>query len=541
MAEVHVSPQESQQETPEQQGTPANNAAYVPSQDPVTRGVPGGVQANQNQPENPQHTAVTRDPASTPSYFRLVLPLLAGRYLWRGVLSTLQQQQSDFFNVFKKTKDSIGGAIEEYEKAVINKQESIKNPQSKENVELTDKLREAGWTKKNAQTELKKFRDNIEKKENFELAGATKKQLVEFSDAQDGIRKFKSDAKKAAVVRKYESAFDGGIGLASTWVTLNYMMRVKSDMHNVFAETVAMEKGVDPRSIKSRDLQNSDNLIVQTTQKNAFRNNLYRFANDALFFVRPVSFAFKKPMVWTRSWYTGEMAIGLKGFYLLKEVMRKETTMFDDLIQLIDRKLNPIKGIGDPISKSEVIDLYQKFASIHMPEAMFNDATIQQNKDGINWEKSYAVFSRITELMNNTYKYKHTVKETDDNDNFALPKFLYLLGHKLINPYKPEETLVYVEVANKYGIEPVKQIRAALSHGATLESAMERYPVSLEALKPKKPVKAVSSEMPAPVLSAKESSAPEPANEFQKPATKVSVAALAHEAPAQIHPVLTQG
>lgn len=534
MAEAQVPNQENPQASAEQQEAAANNAAYIPSPTPMTRGVPGGISSNQNQTQNPQHTAVTRDPASTPSYFRLVLPLLAGRYLWRGVLSTLQQQQSDFFNVFKKTKDNIGTAIEKYEKIEGE-------PSANDHAEMVDKLREAGWTKKNAQTELGKFRKDIKTKKDFELAGATKEQLVEFSNAQDGIRKFKSDAKKAAVVRKYESAFDGGIGLASAWVTLNYMMRVKTDIHNVFAETVAMEKGVDPRSITTSDIKKSDNLIVQTTQNNAFRNNLFRFANDALFFVRPLSFAFKKPMVWTRSWYTGEMAIGLKGVYLLKEVMRKETTIFDDLIQLIDRKLNPIKGIGDPISQSDVIDLYQKFASIHMPEAMFNDATVQQSKDGINWEKSYAVFSRIAELMNNTYKYKHTVREANDQDDFALPKFLYLLGHKLINPYKPEETLAYVEVANKYGIEPVKQIRAALSHGASLESALERYPVSLDGLETKKPVKAEVPGVPVSFFPAKEDSMPTPANESQKPATKISVAALAHEAPVQNGPSLTQG
>lgn len=534
MATEELAPKAPEQETAAPQAVPANDAAYTLQSGPITTGVPGGASSNQNQ--NPLHTAVTRDPASTPSYFRLVLPLLAGRYFLRGIISTLQQQQSDFFDFFKKNKDGMQAALKNYEE--------IKNTvPSDDQQNMVQKLREAGWTKKNAEQELGKFRANTELINNFNPVGATREQLVKFSDAQDSRRKLYSDAKKAAVSRVYESTFDGGIGLASTWVTLNYMMRVKSDMYNVFAETVALEKGVDPHSIKSKDLKNSDNLIIQSTQKNAFRNNLLRFGNDALFFVRPVSFIpfLKKPLAWTRSLYTGEAAIGLKGIYLLKEVMRKETTIFEDLIQLIDRKLNPIKGIGDPISQSDVIDLYQKFASIHMPEAAFNDATIHQSTDGINWEKSYAIFSRVSELMNNTYKYKHTVKQSNDTDNFALPKFLYLLGHKLINPYKPEETLAYVEVANKYGIEPVKQMRSALAHGASLESVLERFPVSMNALKPNKMAKAEAPDMPVSFFPAKEGSMPQPANESKKPGTVIAASARTHEAPVPNGPSLTQG
>lgn len=534
MATEELVPKAQEQEPAAQQAVPTNNAAYVPQAGPITTGIPGGTSSNQNQNQNPMHTAVTRDPASTPSYFRLVLPLLAARYLWRGLLSSFQEKQTDFFKIFDKTKKDMGDKIDQY----------LSNP-ANETVEkeMVYKLREAGWTKHGAQQTLKEVKENQLKETNTTFPLSSKEATTQFSDARDQVRKFKSEAKKRAVSRKYESAFDGGIGLASTWVTLNYMMRVKTDIHNVFAETVALEKGKDPHSITSGDLKNSDNLIVQSTQKNAFRNNLFRFANDALFFVRPVSFLpwIKQPMAWSRSWFTGEMAIGLKGVYLLKEVMRKETTIFEDLIQLIDRKLNPIKGIGDPISQSDVIDLYQKFASVHMPEAAFNDATVHQNKDGLNWEKSYAVFSRVTELMNNTYKYKHTVTQTNDTDDFALPKFLYLLGHKLIDPYKPEETLAYVEVANKYGIEPVKQMRSALSHGASLESVLERYPVSMDALKPKKTAKAETPDMPVSFFPAKESSMPAPANESKKPSSVIAAATMMHEAPTPKGPNLTQG
>ncbi|MFO1243462.1 MAG: hypothetical protein U1E36_09770 [Rickettsiales bacterium] len=512
---------------------PANNASYIPSSGPMTQGVPGGTTSNQNQPsqnQNPMHTSVTRDPASTPGYFRLVLPLLAGRYLWRGLLSSLQEKQSDFFGVFSKTKKNMGDAIEGY---------LAKSPTTSHE-DIIYKLREAGWTKHGAEEALKEVKDNQALVNSTEFPLETKEATIKFSDAQDKVRKFSSEAKKRVVTRKYESAFDGGIGIASTGITLNYMSRVKTDIHNVFAETVALEKGRDPRDINYSDIKKSDNLIVQSTLSNSFRNNVFRLANDALFFVRPLSFALTKPLVWSRSWYTGEMAIGLKGVYLLKEVMRKETTIFEDLIQLIDRKFNPIKGIGDPISQSDVIDLYQKFAMVHTPEAAFTDATIRQNKDGLNWEKSYAIFSRVTELMNNTYKYKHMTHGEETQDDFALPKFLYLLGHKMIDPYKPEETLAYVEIANKYGIEPVKQMRAALSHGASLESVLEKYPVSLERLTVKKSRGAETPTVPVSFFPAKEESMPQPANE-SKPQTKIAVSTLAHEAPAPSGPSLTQG
>jgi hypothetical protein len=77
---------------------------------------------------------------------------------------------------------------------------------------------------------------------------------------------------------------------------------------------------------------------------------------------------------------------------------------------------------------------------------VFNTIIERNSNDSLVWAKGHKVFSRITELMNQTYAYKHN-SLTDSNGNlviqadFALPKFIYLLGHNLIDPSDPEHTL----------------------------------------------------------------------------------------------------
>ena len=307
----------------------------------------------------------------------------------------------------------------------------------------------------------------------------------------------------------------------------------------MFAEAVAYENGKPAADVGFGDLRKSDNVLVTESLKNLALKSVARYVGDSLFFTRFIAKLFPK-MNALNSFGFGDIAVGLKGGQLIYDITNKKTTFFEDLLQLIDKKLNPIRGIGDPLSVSEVIDLYQKYAITHQPKLMFTDATIQQNKDGIDWEKSNKIFSHITDLMNATYKYKHTDVTPDAETppaDFALPKFLYLLGHNMINPYKPEETLAYVDIANRYGIEAVKQVHTAIGHGARLEDMLRKYPVDLSKLKE---TKAASSLAAMPVFfPANKDSMPEPAN---KPDTRIAVAAAEREAMAPVGaPSITQG
>src|SRR6185312_7082074 len=63
--------------------------------------------------------------------------------------------------------------------------------------------------------------------------------------------------------------------------------------------------------------------------------------------------------------------------------------------------------------------------------------------------------------------------------NFALPKFLYLIGHDLIQPANVKQTLALIEVANRYDMKAVKQVVKTLGEGASLAEALKPYPVLL--------------------------------------------------------------
>ncbi|MFZ4125615.1 MAG: hypothetical protein ACOYJ2_06045, partial [Rickettsiales bacterium] len=84
--------------------------------------------------------------------------------------------------------------------------------------------------------------------------------------------------------------------------------------------------------------------------------------------------------------------------------------------------------------------------------------------------------------MNLTYAYKHqTMLDTQGNvvpqANFPLPKLIYLLGHDLIDTRNPETTLAYIEIANRHGMEAVKEMQTGLAQGKTLEQFLEKYPI----------------------------------------------------------------
>ena len=54
--------------------------------------------------------------------------------------------------------------------------------------------------------------------------------------------------------------------------------------------------------------------------------------------------------------------------------------------------------------------------------------------------------------------------------DLTLPKFVYLLGHGLIDAKHPGTSLAYIEIANKEGIDGVKKAQAEFAAGNTIDA-----------------------------------------------------------------------
>jgi hypothetical protein len=403
---------------------------------------------DQNQAES-LHTGVTKDPASTPGYFRMLLAALPARYAIRGVVNFFKEMPA--FSWMDRYVLGIPKKMEPFQYYMLGSAEA----ESAEKILRRSHLYDPHVTAE----KLESWRSNPIKRQ----------------DGLDHLRKEMRD-------RILDSHYDNLLGVGSAVITGMYAMRVKTDIWHAFAETVAYENGKNPRDITFRDIMNSDNSIARATVSNFIHKTMGRLATDAIFFGRQLAHVPGLP-AGLKTFNFGELAIGAKGYFLLRDILAKQTTFFEDLTQLIDRKLNPIKGIGEPISASDVIDLYQKYAMKHNKDAAFKDATIRERRDGVEWPKAERLFSRIADLMNQTYKYKHSSidhvsyesRELQATSDFALPKFLYLLGHGLLDSRRPEQSLAYVELANKQGMDAVRNVQQQTERGTSLIEALRPY------------------------------------------------------------------
>ncbi len=435
--------------------------------------------------ENPMHTGVTKDTASTPGYFRLLLPGLAGRYILRWGITASPDFAKDLGSIGVKPKitteaaEIIGKAetIALYASQHIpagnaDKAQYFENTLAGEAVQaLHTPLQKIGSDPRSmarAITGRAFFEANKNSNVNYELG------LLHKENWEDWTKELNRKSTSNITMRGYDNA----LGVGSLFLTGYYANRVASDMKKVFAETVAYEFDKDPKDVTYRDLWASKNKLVEDARSNYIGKNLGRVGTDVVFFIG--NLAHLPKMGWLNKYSFSDLGVGLKGAQLIGEVINKHTTVFEDLVQLIDNKMNPLKGLGAPISVADTFDLYQKYTQSHDANATFRDAVSGQNNDGRDWTKAQAIFKRVTELMNLTYKYKHIGRQPSETEqakaDFALPKFLYLLGNGMIDTFKPEETLAYVEVANAYGIPAVKQLQRALARGIPVDEALVNYP-----------------------------------------------------------------
>ena len=282
-------------------------------------------------------------------------------------------------------------------------------------------------------------------------------------------KKFPTSSKE----NKEALAYNTIMGVGSLALTASYSWTVYNDVKHIFAEAVAEETGKPADKITFADLKRSDNRIVQKTIDNFWKRTARRALTDLLFF----------PAAALRSTGLGDLMVGVKAGQALGETWKRKTTMFEDLVTFINNKINPRNGLGQAISVGEIFDLYQHYSQAYNPEKAFTNVIERGNGEGARWAQSQQIFLRMTELMNLTYAYKHS-SLIDPNTGhaihqaeFALPKFIYLLGHDLIDINKPEQTLATIEIANRFGIGAVKEMQAMLTQGSTLEQVTKRFPI----------------------------------------------------------------
>ena len=266
--------------------------------------------------------------------------------------------------------------------------------------------------------------------------------------------------------------YGAALGLGSMALTYNYSRVVYRDIKNLFSEAVGDELGKPLDQVTDADIRQSENKIVQQTLKNYTHKKWSRYATDLLFF--PAALMRKEGLV--------DAALGVKGVQLFSDTWKRKTTMFEDLITFVNNKINPRNGLGQAINVGEIFDLYQHYEQQYHPEKAFTNVLERGTGEGARWAQSQPIFTRLTELMNLTYAYKHSsvidpqTGHAIHQADLALPKFIYLLGHDLIDVNQPVQTLTVIEIANQYGIPAVKEMQAMLKRGQPLEAITTRFP-----------------------------------------------------------------
>ncbi len=274
-------------------------------------------------------------------------------------------------------------------------------------------------------------------------------------------------AKETAKENEFtKKAYAGLVGSWMGFIMLLYAKRTWVDMKAMFSETLAYEFNKKPEEVGIRDFFKSDNAIVHRTLWNYIKRNAMRGGVSASFFARFVP--------WKRAQNPNadsvDLGVGAAGTYLVSDVIARKETFFERLQSFVDQKINHTDRIGEVITAADLVSLYSIHARDNDPK---NVRTVRM--DSPAWRNDQILFGRMAELMNQTYG-NQSATETA---KFTIPKLLYLLGHDLIQPQNMEQSLTYIEIANRYGMDAVKQVAKASKGGIELQSAAAQYPVTL--------------------------------------------------------------
>jgi hypothetical protein len=312
-------------------------------------------------------------------------------------------------------------------------------------------------------------------------------------------------------------AYSLSLGVGSGILSLTYSAMVRRDIRNMFSEVVAYEKGISPDQVTFSDIATSNNRIIKRTVHNYRVKLAQRLGTDALFFAAT-------PL---KSEGITDGLLGLKGIQIFAETWKRTPTLFEDIVTLVNNKINPRNGLGQAVTVGEVFDLYQHYTEQFTPAKMFRNVLERGSGEGAVWAESQPIFQRITELMNLTYAYKHPTMldaagQTLAQANFPLPKLIYLLGHDLIDPREPARTLIYIEVANRYGMEEVRAMQQSLAAGASLNDIWAKYPAA------RPMARTAEAPVATPINSITQVNHPEKSPQLTTPHTTVDAASSEH-------------
>jgi len=258
--------------------------------------------------------------------------------------------------------------------------------------------------------------------------------------------------------------FDAVAGAWMLGVTAYYAYRSEEDLKRIFSETVAYEFDKKPSEIGIRDLIRSKNKAVIGTHQNFLIDNTLRTAVNSAFF------ACFLPGKRFQAVDSVDLGVGLNGAYMVYEILGhgNTTTFFAHLQHFLSSKIDQKNSMGDDVTAVELMQLYERYA-------LDNDKlnALGKQADSKLWKQSNIIFEHMAELMNRTYQHKYNGEAA----NFIVPKFLYLLGHNLIQPKNPEQTLAYIDVANRYGMKALKEVVKSVNDGMELATALQQYPV----------------------------------------------------------------
>lgn len=286
-------------------------------------------------------------------------------------------------------------------------------------------------------------------------------------------------------------AYSGIVGLFMSGVTSFYAYRTYQDMKSIFQEPLAWEFGKQPEEVTVRDFRRSKNTIIRQTVDNYIKYNLRRFGVNSSFFL-PFVFKgfFKKHNLHPE---TGvDMGIGFNAMYLFSDVLSRKMTPFEELQQLIDRKVNHTDRYGDVVTAYDLLDVYER----HAPRGPIDSFLEYRGKP--EWEQVVRIFERMADLMNQTY-HNATPREKAD---FGFPKFVYLVGNDMIDPRHMDLSLAGIEIANRDGIPAAIRFAQDVKRGATFEQLAQKYGFDAEKIRegdtpPAEPLRMRHSSPPA--------------------------------------------
>ena len=515
-------------DTPSDQ-VPAPTATVVPE-------TPRPVSHTSDNPQPSPHTFTNKSTIASPEPFiRIFLLAWAVRYVPRGLLGEIFSSNT-ISAIRKPVTKFIDHAVVNRLEGKINQvmaEEAVAVATVKKNPDLLRSSDEGAALYTKLKPIIRGWRGDASKEA---------RQIITSADMSGATPTVSAAAKSSLREMARKGMVDGGYSLSlfvgSSALSLNYSRLVRNDIKNIFSEAVAYEKDVPQDQITFNDITASDNRIVQGTVKNYHKKLVERLGSDSLFLL-------STPL---KSGSVTDLLLGFKGLQMFRDTWRRNPTLFEDLVTFVNNKINPTNGLGQPVSIGEVFDLYQHYAQAYTPNKAFVGVIEHAKSEGARWSENQVIFHRLTDLINKTYAYKHKSIVDDGSGltvlqaDFALPKFIYLLGHDLIDVTQPKRTQVTIEVANSFGIPAVKEMQRMMKEGQSLEQVMQRYPVILP-----DSLSAASREL-SEVVTPKAPPAPPLLDQSQEaasitdallPANKIAAQTIVHAAPQPQHEAIS--